>query len=98
MIKYYVISNADDVDFMRLAICRFLIDICQNPVQTKAIMWCDIPLDEFFVHNLRLLNQRGYQLTPAEMGCILTHQLTLRRLMDSNFDAAIIFGDDAIST
>jgi GR25 family glycosyltransferase involved in LPS biosynthesis len=98
MIKFCVISNANEDDFKRLAICRFLIEIGENPVQTKATMWEDIPLDEFFVQNCRSFNRRGYQLAPAEMGCTLSHQASLRGLMDSDFEATMIFEDDAIPT
>lgn len=58
----------------------------------------NISLHDFFFQNCRLLNRRGYQLAPAEVGCILSHQLSLRALMDSDFEAAIIFEDDAIPT
>lgn len=98
MLHIFIVSLRQDVE-KRAAISKTLNNFNLNFTFIDAIYGRELPSKDIEQYKLRragLAANRGYPLTPGEIGCTLSHLSIYQEIIDKQLSWACILEDDAI--
>jgi glycosyl transferase family 25 len=96
-IPIYLVSLPSDTE-RRENLRERLPESYDEFVHVEAINGRDLPARDYYEKTVGFASKHGRPMTPAELGCTLSHLKALETFMDSSADRALILEDDILGT
>jgi len=98
-VRYYVLSVGQSEHCITKKLRESVVSCGKTETQMEVVIGVDgmsMPASEYYDHLVKSLTRHGKILSPAELGCALSHVAIMRRFIASSAEIAVVFEEDAM--